>query len=116
MARVTAFCCDARCYNLVRDPWAWGRLDEAPRVHHVARRRGYVAACGARAAATGDAGGRIPPPRVLRHLRRPTARISPGPEGGGLRRGRECGDRISLGREPIRSTFVLGCRIGSSTG
>ena len=46
----------------------------------------------------------------------PSARISPGPEGDRLCRGRECGDRIPLGRESIRSTAGAGGRIGSPTG
>ena len=46
----------------------------------------------------------------------PSARISSGPEGNRLCRGRERGDRIPLGRLPSGSTAGAGGRIGSPTG
>src|SRR6516164_5349130 len=46
----------------------------------------------------------------------PCARVSPGPQRRWLRRGRERGDRISLGRRTIRSTAGAGGRTGSPTG
>ena len=80
------------------------------------RRGGGVAARGARAAA-GDAGDRVlSTPRRLTAYRGPSARISPGPEGHRLRRGRERGDRIPLGGESIRSAAGAGGRTGSPTG
>ena len=49
-------------------------------------------------------------------IRGPPARISPGPQGHGLCRGRERGDRIPLGRESDRSAAGAGGRTGSPTG
>ena len=49
-------------------------------------------------------------------IRGPSARISPGPEGHRLCRGRERGDRIPLGRESNRSAAGAGGRTGSPTG
>src|SRR5262249_35281422 len=69
--------------------------------HPAWRRRGRLAARGK--AAAGDACGRIPQQRVARHLRAPPARISPGPEGGRLCRGRKRSDRIPVGGRSIRS-------------
>ena len=40
-------------------------------------------------------------PQIARDDYGPTARISPGPEGDGLCRGRERHDRIPLGRESV---------------
>src|SRR6516162_5580091 len=70
------------------------RHETAP-LHHVARRRGRVAARGAGAAAS-DAGGGVPPPSIGSCGRGSVARIPPRLEGGGLCRWRERGDRISL--------------------
>ena len=49
-------------------------------------------------------------------MRGPSARISPGPEGHRLCRGRQRGDRIPLGRESNRSAAGTGGRSGSPTG
>ena len=46
----------------------------------------------------------------------PSARISPGPEGDRLCRGRERGDRIPLGRESDRPAAGAGGRSGSPAG
>ena len=73
-----------------------------------------MAARGARAAA-GDAGDRISRPRSPDSNDGPTARIPPRPEGDRLCRGRERGDRISLGRGSIRSAADAGRRTGSPT-
>ena len=74
-----------------------------------------LAARGARAAA-GDAGDRISSSRIARRIRGPSARIPPGPERTGYRRGRERGDRIPLGRQSNRSAAGAGGRSGSPTG
>src|SRR6516165_6387115 len=81
---------------------------EAPGVHHAGRRHGGgVAACGARAAA-GDAGDRISPWGIACRLDGPAAWISSGPEGRGLRRERERGDRVPLGGGAVRSSAGIG--------
>ena len=49
-------------------------------------------------------------------IRGPSARISPGPEGSRLCRGRERDDRIPLGRGSIRPTAGDGGRSGSPSG
>src|SRR5215831_16085188 len=72
---------------------------ETPGVHHAGRRRGRVVARGARAAA-GDAGDRVSGPQIARCDLGTAAGVPPRPEGDWLCRGRERGDRISLGREP----------------
>jgi ABC-type uncharacterized transport system substrate-binding protein len=85
------------------------------RVHHAAGRRGDVAARGARAAG-GDAGDWISPWRIACRLDGPAAWISSGPEGRGLRRGRERGDRVPLGGGAVRSSAGIGSRSDPSSG
>ena len=53
---------------------------------------------------------------IARRVCGPSARLSPGPQGDRLYRGRERGDRISLGRESIRSAAGAGGRSGSPAG
>ena len=53
---------------------------------------------------------------IARPDRRPSARISPGPEGDRLCRGRERHDRISLGRGSNRTVAGAGGRTGSPAG
>src|SRR5215831_7979275 len=48
-------CIRLTCYTTARDPWYW-EAHETARVHYAARRRGRVAARGARAAARPDGG------------------------------------------------------------
>src|SRR5262249_38388529 len=55
------------------------RSIEAPRVHHAARRRGGVAACGARAAASEAANPWVREERLTRFVSSHVARILPGP-------------------------------------
>ena len=74
-----------------------------------------MAVRGARAAA-GDAGDRISRCHIADDDADRLRGISPGPEGDRLRRGRERGDRIPLGRQSSRSTAGAGGRIGSPTG
>src|SRR5262249_9338673 len=89
---------------------------EAPGVHHAGRRRGSsVAARGARAAG-GDAGDRISPWGIACRLDGPAAWISSGPEGRGLRRERERGDRVPLGGGAVRSSAGVGSRSDPSSG
>ena len=69
----------------------------------VARGR-RVAAHGARASGD-DAGDRVPPPLFARAT---PACISPGPEGGGLRRKRERGHRIPLSKFQTQKGLIFG--------
>ena len=71
------------------------------------RRGGGVADGGGRPAA-GDAGDRLSSCRRILANRETRRRISQGLEGARLRRGPERRDRISLGREPIRSAARIG--------
>jgi hypothetical protein len=76
------------------------RAEEAPRIHHASRRRGGVAACGARAAA-GDAGGRLHQRRGGRCVSKPSGRIPQGAQRSWLCRGSECHGRIPPGWRAI---------------
>ena len=87
----------------------------AARVHLASRRRGGVAAGGGRAA-DGDAGDRGARCQIAWRDREPSARISPGPEGHRLCRGRERHARIPLGRKSTGSVGGAGGRIGSPAG
>src|SRR5262245_16441115 len=89
-------------------------LMETARVHHAARRRGGLAAGGARAAA-GDASDRVPQPRVVRRLHGPPARIPPRIERHRLCRGSKPSDRIPLGREPARGSATFRDEFSAST-
>src|SRR5262245_49716854 len=88
-------------YRSLYAPRTGGAHDSHYRTAGIAgrtrQRRSRVAARGARAAA-GAAGGRVFIPSIARSIRTPSARISPGPEGDRLHRGREHLDRIPLGR------------------
>jgi len=66
-----------------------------------ARRRGRVAARGARAAAAGDAGSRVPRQLVGRRPNTSCDRIPARHPRKRVRRRRECGDRVSLGAGSI---------------
>src|SRR5262245_17064536 len=88
---------------------------ETPGVHHAGRRRSGVAVRGARATG-GDAGDRISPWGIACRLDGPAAWISSGPEGRGLRRGRERGDRVPLGGGAVRSSAGIGSRFDPSSG
>jgi ABC transporter substrate binding protein len=83
-------------------------------VHHARRRRGRVAARGARAAG-GDAGDRLHAPAVARGNGQRTARVSPRPVGDRLFRRPERRDRLPLGREPARAAASAGKRSSSQT-
>ena len=84
---------------------------KATRVHYAARRRGSVAARGARAAG-GDAGDRVSWRRVARPVGELCTRVSTRPARYRLHRGPERGDRVSLGGGPHRSITGLGFRTG----
>jgi hypothetical protein len=88
---------------------------EAAQISRCARCAGCMAARRARAAA-GDAGYWIPPQRVACAVRERRSCLPSGPERNRLHRGPECGDRISLGGRPIRSTASTGGRFGSPSG
>src|SRR6266487_5238516 len=79
------------------------------------RRSSCVAARDARATSAA-ADDRISPWRSARRLGGPAAWISPGPEGGGLRRGRERGDRVPLDGGSTRSAAGAGGRACSPQG
>src|SRR5262245_39269359 len=85
-------------YDALSEPLGSGNA--AARLHQAfGWRGGNLAARGARATA-GHAGNRIPQqPIAQRVLREQSTRISPGPEGNWLYRGRERGDRIRVGRQ-----------------
>src|SRR6516164_513121 len=74
---------------------AHGPRDKAP-IDHAARWGSRVAACGEGAAAA-EGGDRVPRPQIARGDGGPSDGISPGPQGDGLRRGREPHNRIPLG-------------------
>src|ERR1700730_4824424 len=106
------------CYRLRGTPTAlggvgggaryWWRLpegeghaqQEAARVHHPARRRDSVPARRARAAAGGDANDWVCGRRLARSVGSPVARVPFRLESDWLYRRPECGDQLSLVREP----------------
>ena|SRR5215472_9627158 len=83
---MTHCCCDARpdLLYLLHDLWPWGKPHEAARVHHVARRRGGVAARGSRAAGGRENSyDRCPGDRALAAHRQPQAvrlKLTAGPK------------------------------------
>src|SRR5215813_9442707 len=86
---------------VIGEGWCWrGRNNETTRVHVAARRRGRLAARGARAAA-GDACDWIPQQRIAGWVCAFRHRVPPRPKGSGLRRGPERHDRVSLGRRTV---------------
>src|ERR1700730_16942127 len=86
----------------------------ATRVLYAARRRGCVAAGGARAA-VGDAGDRVSQQRIASPVRTASAPVPRGTERGWLRRGPERRDRLSVGGGAKRSTAGTCSPTGSAS-
>ena len=76
---------------------------QTARVHHAARRRGGLAARGARATAE-DAGDRLSRQQIVGWHDKPSCFIPPRPQRGRICRGRERHDHLPLGGRPSRSS------------
>src|SRR5262249_19591371 len=77
-----------------------GKPRRTTKILSLARRRGRVAARGARTA-SGDAGGRVSQQRVGRVICAIRGGVPPGPERDRLYRGQECSGRRPLGRRAV---------------
>src|SRR5437667_143465 len=89
---------------------------EATRVRHAPWRGGCVMATGGASATAGHAGDWVLAHSLPRSVYATFGRVPPGPKTIGLRRGSECGDRVSLGEQRNRSAARVGGRFGPPSG